>query len=61
MPGKHCKRHTPIVSEKQQGLFGAELGRRRAGKKGRMGGITAKELETHLRESRGKKLPSKKK
>ena len=60
MPGKHRK-HTPLVSEKQRGLFGAELARRRAGKKGRMGGITTEELGTHLKESKGKKLPSKKK
>ena len=60
MPGKGCPRkHTPIVSKKQQGLFGAELARRRAGKKGRMPGITEAELERHLRESGGKKLPRK--
>ncbi len=57
-PGKHRK-HTPIVSEKQRGLFGAELARRRAGKASRMKGITTKELEEHLRESKGKNLPTK--
>ena len=61
MPGKGCPRkHTPIVSKKQQGLFGAELARRRAGKTRRMAGITTKELEGHLRESKGKSLPKKK-
>jgi len=54
-PGKHRK-HTPITSEAQQGLFGAELARRRAGKEPRMKGITTKELERHLKESKGKKL-----
>lgn len=54
-PGKHRK-HTEIVSEAQQGLFGAELARRRAGKKSRMKGITTKELEQHLEESKGKEL-----
>lgn len=54
--GKHRK-HTPIVSEAQRGKFGAELARRRAGKKSQMPGITTKELEEHLRESEGKKLP----
>ena len=55
-----CKKaHTKIVSKKQQGLFGAELSRRRRGVKGRMKGITEKELVSHLKESRGKKLPSK--
>lgn len=58
MPCPHSTRkHTPIVSEKQRGLFGAELARRRAGKKGRMPGIEEKELASHLRESGGKKLP----
>jgi len=56
MPGEH-KKHTPIVSEKQRGLFGAELARRRAGKEGRMPGITEKELVSHLEESGGKNLP----
>lgn len=56
--GKHRK-HTPITSEAQQGKFGAELARRRAGKARRMRGITTKELESHLEESKGKKLPAK--
>ena|GEM_PF-1311368 len=58
-----CKRsgrkHTPIVSEKQRGLFGAELRRRRGGKKSRMKGITTEELERHLGEAGGKDLPKK--
>jgi len=59
MTGKLChgKRHTPIVSKAQRGLFGAELARRRKGKKGRMPGITQAELESHLHEAGGKKLP----
>ena len=52
------KRHTPIVSKAQRGLFGAELGRRKAGKATRMKGITTTELRGHLKESKGKKLPS---
>ncbi len=51
------KKHTPVVSKKQRGLFGAELARRRKGKKGRMRGITTAELRSHLKESKGKKLP----
>ena len=54
------RKHTPITSKKQRGLFGAELARRRAGKKGRMKGITTTELRSHLKESKGKKLPKKK-
>lgn len=54
--GKHRK-HTPITSEAQQGLMGAEYRRRKEGKKPRMPGITKKELGQHLRESKGKKLP----
>lgn len=57
---KH-KKHTPIMSKAQRGLFGAELARRRAGKKGRMKGITTKELKSHLKESAGKKLVARKK
>ena len=59
MTGQCSKKHTPIVSKKQRGLFGAELARRRAGKKSRMTGIATAELESHLRESKGKKLPRK--
>lgn len=62
MPGKHKdKKHTPIVSKKQQGKFGSELVRRRSGKKAQMKGITTEELESHLRESKGRKLPSRSK
>lgn len=57
---KHRK-HTPITSKAQRGLFGAELRRRRTGKKRRMASITTRELETHLEESAGKKLPARKK
>lgn len=58
---KGGKKHTPIMSEAQRGLFGAELARRRSGQEGRMAGITTKELESHLRESKGKNLPAKRK
>ena len=63
MPGKYCskRRHTPIVSKSQRGLFGAELARRRSGKATRMPGITEEELSRHLKESKGKKLPQRKK
>ncbi len=60
MPGIHRK-HTPIVSRAQQGMMGAEYRRRKAGKKPRMKGITTAELRSHLRESRGKKLPARSK
>ncbi len=65
MPGKCCgkgkKKHTPITSEAQRGLMGAELARRREGEKPRMKGMTEAELESHLKESGGKKLPKKSK
>ncbi len=51
--------HTPIISKKQAGLFGAEYARRKKGLKGKMTGITKKELRSHLKESKGKKLPEK--
>jgi len=54
------KKHTPIVSEAQRGLMGATLARRRTGKKGGMSGMTTAELESHLKESSGKKLRKKK-
>ena len=54
---KSGRKHTPITSQAQQGMMGAELARRRAGKKGRMKGMTTAELESHLHESAGKKLP----
>jgi len=60
MPKCKHRAHTPIVSEKQQGLFGADLARRRAGKKSRVPSIKTTELEEHLKESKGKKLPKKK-
>ncbi len=61
MTGPGCKstrKHTPIVSQKQRGMFGAELRRRKQGKKGRMSGITTEELRSHLKEAGGKKLPA---
>lgn len=57
--GSSHRKHTPITSKAQQGLFGAELARRRKGFKGRMNGITTEELRGHLKESAGKSLPEK--
>jgi len=54
---KGGKKHTPIVSEVQKGMMGAELRRRREGKKGYMEGMSEEELVSHLKESKGKKLP----
>lgn len=56
MPKCHRK-HTPITSKKQQGLFGAEYSRRKEGRYPRMKGITTGELRSHLKESGGKNLP----
>ncbi len=52
------RKHTPIVSEKQRGFFGAELARKKAGKKTQTE-ITLADLRRHLQESKGKKLPKK--
>ena len=57
---KSKKKHTPIVSEIQKGMMGAELRRRREGKKGQMEGMSEEDLISHLKESAGKKLPKKK-
>lgn len=54
------RKHTPIVSEKQRGLFGAEYARRKEGKAPQMPGITKAELKSHLEEAGGKNLPKKK-
>jgi len=58
MPGKGCKKHTPITSKKQRGFFGAELARKRAGKKTKTK-MSEVELARHLEESKGKKLVAK--
>lgn len=54
--GKHRK-HTPIVSEAQRGLFGAKAG----GKKTKAKGLTRAEAKRHMKEVVGKKLPARKK
>jgi hypothetical protein len=64
MSGRACKsnrKHTPIVSQAQRGKMGAELARRRSGESSQMKGITTSELESHLEESKGKKLPKRSK
>lgn len=58
MPCSSTRKHTPIVSEAQRGFFGAELTRKKKGLKTKTG-ITLADLRSHLKESRGKKLPSK--
>jgi len=62
MTTKACKskhrKHTPIVSKKQQRFFGAEYSRAKSGKK-RKTTMTKAELKRHLEESKGKKLPKK--
>ncbi len=62
MSTKACKKsgrpHTPITSEKQRGFMGAELARKREGKEGKTD-MSKAELERHLHEAKGKKLPEK--
>ena len=57
MTKKRCrkKKHTPIVSKKQRGFFGAEYKRKKAGKKGKTK-ISKATLKRHLKESKGKGL-----
>ena len=63
MPGKGCgkkgRKHTPIVSKKQQAFFGVEYERKKKGQKGKTK-ISKAVLKRHLEESKGKKLPNKK-
>ena len=54
---KSGKKHTPIVSKKQRGFFGAELARKRAGKQTKTE-MSEAEMVRHLKESAGKKLPA---
>lgn len=58
MPGKGCRKsgrkHTPIVSKAQRGLFGAKAG----GKKTKAKGLTRAEAKRHMKEVKGKKLPA---
>jgi len=60
MPGKGCRKrgrkHTPIVSKAQRGLFGAKAG----GKKTKAKGLSRAEAKRHMKEVAGKKLPARK-
>ena len=60
MPGKVCKKskrkHTPVVSKAQAGLFGAKAG----GKKTKAKGLTRTEARSHLRGLKVKSLPARK-
>ena len=56
---KGHRKHTPIVSEKQRGFFGAEYGRKKKGLKGKTS-MPLAELKRHIKEAKGKKLPLKK-
>ena len=53
MPGR---KHTPIVSKAQRKLLGAVF----SGKKTKANGLSKKEAKRHLKESKGKKLPIRK-
>lgn len=55
MPCKHRK-HTPIVSKAQRGLFGARAG----GKKTKAPSLSVAEAKRHMKEVAGKKLPARK-
>jgi hypothetical protein len=60
MPRKHCskRKHTPITSKAQRGLFGAELRRRRSGRSVSIPSLKTKDIVSHLKESKGKNLPA---
>lgn len=55
MPGIHCKRHTPITSERQRRLFGAIA----SGQTTKATGLSRAEARRHLKEVEGKDLPAK--
>jgi hypothetical protein len=54
MPECKGRKHTPIVSKKQQKLFGMWASKPSMRPKS----ITSKEVKSHLTESKGKKLPN---
>jgi len=54
--GDSHRKHTPIVSEKQRGFFGAEMSRAAEGKKTKSG-MSKDVLSRHLKEAASKKLP----
>lgn len=57
MTTKGCsgRKHTPIVSKKQAGFFGAEYARKKTGKKGRTD-MSKAELKRHLQEYGGRNI-----
>lgn len=66
---KKRRKHTPITSKAQQGLFGVVRAAQKGKKiKGGLRGpakkakksLTVKETRGHLKESKGKKLPARK-
>ena len=59
MPEEKHRKHTPITSEAQRGLLGADLARLRAGKKTKTG-MSEEQLVAHLEEAGGKELPERK-
>ena len=56
--GKKHRKHTPIITEAQRGLMGADYKRGKEGKKKKTG-MSQTELKRHLKEAKGKKLPKK--
>ena len=63
MPGTSCgkkghRAHTPITTRAQRGFFGAELRRARKGQRRKASSLSEAELERHLHEAKGKKLPA---
>lgn len=55
-PSCSKKKHTPIVTEKQRGFFGAEYRRGKKGKSKKTG-MSQAVLKRHLSEAAGKELP----
>lgn len=61
MTTKACKKsgrkHTPITSEAQKGLVGADYARVKKGEEPVTKGMTQAERKSHLKEAAGKRLP----
>ena len=62
---KKSRKHTPITSKSQRGAMGAAYGAKKAGKgkpsrtPASIWNMPQAQLRSHLKESKGKKLPKK--
>ena len=56
--GTSTRKHTPIKSEAERGLIGADYARVKRGEEPVTKGMTQTERKMHLKEAAGKRLPA---